>query len=75
MGITEANVKTRLSRARLQMRDASEPGLDEARGPGGQYGEAGAICWTSQDVRAVGQALGASHLIEVKGELERVALR
>jgi DNA-directed RNA polymerase specialized sigma24 family protein len=43
MGITEANVKTRLSRARLQMRDALAPGLDEARSPGRQYREARAI--------------------------------
>jgi RNA polymerase sigma-70 factor, ECF subfamily len=30
LGLTEANVKTRLSRARLQMRDALAPGLDGA---------------------------------------------
>ncbi len=30
LGITEANVKTRLSRARLQMRDALAPGVDGA---------------------------------------------
>jgi RNA polymerase sigma-70 factor (ECF subfamily) len=28
LGISEANVKTRLSRARLQLRDAIAPGLD-----------------------------------------------
>lgn len=32
--ITEANVKTRLSRARLQMRDALAPGFDGAWNPG-----------------------------------------
>src|SRR6266446_10738481 len=30
LGVTEANVKTRLSRARLQMRDALAPGVDGA---------------------------------------------
>ena len=30
LGLTEANVKTRLSRARLQMRDALAPALDGA---------------------------------------------
>jgi RNA polymerase sigma-70 factor (ECF subfamily) len=38
LGITEANVKTRLSRARLQMRDALAPGLSELWNQGGQKG-------------------------------------
>ena len=31
LGISEANVKTRLARARLQMRDALAPGLAKAQ--------------------------------------------
>jgi RNA polymerase sigma-70 factor (ECF subfamily) len=37
LGLTEANVKTRLSRARLQMRDALAPGLDGAWSRGRSY--------------------------------------
>ena len=37
LGISEANVKTRLSRARLQMRDALAPGFDGAWICGRQY--------------------------------------
>ncbi len=37
LGLWEANVKTRLSRARLQMRDALAPGLDGAWGRGKSY--------------------------------------
>src|SRR6201997_2926455 len=37
LGISEANVKTRLSRARLQMRDALAPGFDGAWSRGRQY--------------------------------------
>jgi len=37
LGLTEANVKTRLSRARLQMRDALAPGFDGAWSRGRSY--------------------------------------
>ena len=37
LGITEASVKTRLLRARLQMRDALAPGIDGNWTTGGQY--------------------------------------
>jgi RNA polymerase sigma-70 factor, ECF subfamily len=37
LGLSEANVKTRLSRARLQMRDALAPGLDGAWRRGREY--------------------------------------
>jgi RNA polymerase sigma-70 factor (ECF subfamily) len=37
LGLSEANVKTRLSRARLQMRDALAPGLDGAWSRGRTY--------------------------------------
>jgi RNA polymerase sigma-70 factor, ECF subfamily len=37
LGLSEANVKTRLSRARLQMRDALAPGLDGAWRMGRKY--------------------------------------
>ena len=37
LGITEASVKTRLLRARLQMRDALAPGIDGNWTSGGQY--------------------------------------
>jgi RNA polymerase sigma-70 factor (ECF subfamily) len=37
LGLSEANVKTRLSRARLQMRDALAPGLDGAWNPEETY--------------------------------------
>jgi RNA polymerase sigma-70 factor (ECF subfamily) len=37
LGLSEANVKTRLSRARLQMRDALAPGLDGAWSRGKSY--------------------------------------
>ena len=37
LGLSEANVKTRLSRARLQMRDALAPGLDGAWSRGRGY--------------------------------------
>jgi len=37
LGISEANVKTRLSRARLQMRDALAPGFDGAWTRGREY--------------------------------------
>jgi RNA polymerase sigma-70 factor, ECF subfamily len=37
LGLTEANVKTRLSRARLQMRDALAPGFDGAWSRGRTY--------------------------------------
>jgi RNA polymerase sigma-70 factor (ECF subfamily) len=37
LGLSEANVKTRLSRARLQMRDALAPGLDGAWRKGREY--------------------------------------
>lgn len=37
LGLSEANVKTRLSRARLQMRDALAPGFDGAWARGQEY--------------------------------------
>jgi len=37
LGLSEANVKPRLSRARLQMRDALAPGLDGAWSRGKSY--------------------------------------
>ena len=37
LGLSEANVKTRLSRARLQMRDALAPGFDGAWSRGRMY--------------------------------------
>jgi RNA polymerase sigma-70 factor (ECF subfamily) len=37
LGLSEANVKTRLCRARLQMRDALAPGFDGAWRRGGTY--------------------------------------
>jgi RNA polymerase sigma-70 factor (ECF subfamily) len=37
LGLSEANVKTRLSRARLQMRDALAPGFDGAWSRGREY--------------------------------------
>ena len=37
LGLSEANVKTRLCRARLQMRDALAPGIDGAWRRGGSY--------------------------------------
>jgi RNA polymerase sigma factor (sigma-70 family) len=37
LGLSEANVKTRLSRARLQMRDALAPGFDGAWSRGRSY--------------------------------------
>ena len=43
LGISEANVKTRLSRARLQMRDALAPGVDGAWKQGREYETARSI--------------------------------
>jgi RNA polymerase sigma-70 factor (ECF subfamily) len=37
LGLSEANVKTRLCRARLQMRDALAPGLDGSWSKGSEY--------------------------------------
>jgi len=43
LGLSEANVKTRLSRARLQMRDALAPGFDGAWSRGRTYEKARSI--------------------------------
>jgi len=40
LGLTEANVKTRLSRARLQLRDALAPGFDPRWSRAGQRSSA-----------------------------------
>ena len=59
LGLTEANVKTRLSRARLQMRDALAPGFDGAWSRGRAY-QKGSTFLTS--VRALNKSSRPLHV-------------